>query len=191
MPDGQDQAQAAAADDQQQQDDSQSQADGEEFDRDRAMATIAKLRGIEKQSRAQAKELETLRAKVKEQDDAKLSEQEKLQARIKELESQQAERDRQYRALSAENALVSAFSGAGARHIDLLVSRYAARVEFDASGQPTNIEALLTEAKKDKADLFRAASGSADGGAGGGQRDKGAGGGQDMNKLIRTYAGRA
>jgi vacuolar-type H+-ATPase subunit I/STV1 len=188
MPEGQ-QAEDQESEDRQQQDDAQSQADGEEFDRERAMATIAKLRGIEKQSKAQAKELETLRAKVKEQDDAKLSEQEKLQSRIKELESQQAERDRQYRALSAENALVSAFSAAGARHIDLLVSRYAARVEFDASGQPENVEALLTEAKKDKADLFRAQAGSADGGAGNGQREKAAGG-TDMNKLIRQFAGR-
>lgn len=64
------------------------------FDRDRALATISKLRGFEKQAKDQAKELEALRKQVKDAEDAQLSEQERLQKRVQELEpaAEKAER---------------------------------------------------------------------------------------------------
>ena len=59
----------------------------DDFDKARAMATIAKLREFEKQSKAQAKELDELRAARKATEDATLSETEKLRKHNQELEA--------------------------------------------------------------------------------------------------------
>jgi hypothetical protein len=58
---------------------------GDVFDKERAMATITKLRETEKQAKKDAKELELLKAEKKQRDDAALSETERLQKQAKEL----------------------------------------------------------------------------------------------------------
>lgn len=193
MPDT-DQAAQADADTQDAQDThdaAQPQAGGDGFDRDRAMATIAKLREYEKTAKAQARELETLRAKAQAADDAKLSEQERLQKRIAELEQQDAERTVRMRALAAQSALIAAATKAGALYPDLLADRLAASAELDAEGRTLNADALVADAKKQYPAVFRAQAGSADGGAGQDRKVADGGGGGDMNRMIRHYAGRA
>ncbi len=71
----------------------------EPFDRDRAVATIQKLRGFERLSKDQAKELDDLRAKVKAAEDEKLSDTERLQKRVTELEPSAAQVQRYEAAL--------------------------------------------------------------------------------------------
>lgn len=58
----------------------------DDFDKERALATIKKLREFEKQAKAQAKELDELRAARKAAEDAQLSETERLRKRTQELE---------------------------------------------------------------------------------------------------------
>lgn len=59
----------------------------DEFDKERAMATIEKLREFEKLSKSQAKKLAEFEAKEKERQDAELSETEKLKKQLAEKEA--------------------------------------------------------------------------------------------------------
>jgi hypothetical protein len=65
----------------------------EPFDKDRAMATIEKLRGIEKQYKQDHKELERLQAEEKKRADTQLSETEKLTKQAAELSAKNARLD--------------------------------------------------------------------------------------------------
>jgi len=67
----------------------------DEFDRERAMKTIRTLREEAKAAVKQIKEVETLRARVKEIDDAKLSEQERLTKRAEEAETKLTQAQKQ------------------------------------------------------------------------------------------------
>lgn len=51
----------------------------EEFDKDRAMATITKLREIEKKAKQEQKELEQLKAKEKQREEAEMTETQRIQ----------------------------------------------------------------------------------------------------------------
>lgn len=62
----------------------------EPFDKDRAMATITKLREQEKEARRIAKEFEVLKAEAKKREEAELSELEKIRKQATELESHNA-----------------------------------------------------------------------------------------------------
>ncbi len=101
----------------------------EPFDKDRAMATIEKLRGIEKQHKQDRKELERLQAEEKKRADASLSETERLQK----------ERD----AMAAENATIKS---------DLLrravIDEVGLPVSFASRLQGTTKEELLADAKE-------------------------------------------
>jgi uncharacterized protein YdaU (DUF1376 family) len=68
----------------------QVEAQGEEWDPERAKATIAKLRGIEKQAKADAKELADLRAEREKRAEAELTEAQRLQKQYDELKAQNA-----------------------------------------------------------------------------------------------------
>lgn len=63
-------------------------AEGEEFDKDRAMETIKKLRDIEKQYKQEKKELERLKADEAKRKEAEMSEIEKAQKRANDLEAE-------------------------------------------------------------------------------------------------------
>jgi hypothetical protein len=136
--------------------------DGEDFDKARAMATITKLRGFEKQARDQAKELETLRAAQKEAENAKLSEQEKLQNRVKELETQAAALAEEKKSLLVRTAVERE-----ARKLNLVDEDAAYRlldlnaIEFGDDGTPKNVETLLKALAKDKPYLVAQANGKA------------------------------
>lgn len=101
----------------------------EPFDKDRAMATIEKLRAIEKQHRQDKKELERLQAEEKKRADAQLSETDRLQK----------ERDE----IAAENAKIKS---------DLLrrevVEEAGLPVSFASRLQGTTKEELLADAKE-------------------------------------------
>jgi hypothetical protein len=167
--------------------DDASQSDDDAFDKDRALATINKLRGFEKLSKQQARELDDLRARVKAADDAKLSETEKLTQRLTDLErgqqtAQQALQDERLR-----NAVLVTAQKLGAVDSDA-VYRLLDRdgLEFDSQGRPQNVETAVKALLKERPYLSRG-NGSADGGAGHHGRDSS---GLDMNTQIRRLAGR-
>lgn len=115
------------------------------------METIKKLRGFEKLSKDQTKELEDLRKKVKEADDAKLGEQERLQKRVSELEAETTRLAEERKTLVVRTAVERE-----ARKLNLVDEDAAYRlldlsaIEYGADGAPTNVETLLKELAKAK-----------------------------------------
>lgn len=69
-------------------------AAGDEWDKDRAKATILKLREFERDATKQLKELEAFKAEKASADAAKLSETERLQKRLAEIEAKAADAER-------------------------------------------------------------------------------------------------
>lgn len=121
-------------------------AGDEEFDKDRAMALIAKLREEAKDSKAAAKERDALAAKLKEREDADLSEQELV---AKEREEAIAERDA-LRTRTREDAVKLAVFGVqqdkGLADAELaLAALDRTKIEFDDQGQPTNVDVLIDD----------------------------------------------
>lgn len=113
----------------------------EPFDKDRAMATIQKLRSEAKLATKQVKEYAT---QQKLAEDAKLSEQERLSKRVQELESresslQQAVRERtlRYEVVVEAQKLGIVDPDAAYRLMDQKA------LEFDDDGTPTNTETVL------------------------------------------------
>jgi multidrug efflux pump subunit AcrB len=88
------------------------QPETEEFDAERAMATIQKLREIEKKAKRDAKRLAELEQAEETRKRAEMSEIERLQAENEAIKSkyQQAERENQQRSIAAEVGLPDAFA---------------------------------------------------------------------------------
>lgn len=162
--------------------------DGDPFDKDRALATITKLRGFEKQSKQLQRELDEAKKALKAREDEKLSETERLNARLSELEKRSATADTALRQERARNAIYLAAQKHGAKKPDLvyrLLDHDA--LEMDDDGRPTNGEAVVKQLLKDNPELA-ASAGSADGGAGERGRTSA---GADMNTQIRRAMGYA
>jgi hypothetical protein len=115
----------------------------------------------------------------KEAKDATLSEQEKLRERAEAAEATA-------RTLRAKDALIEAATAAKAKSPAKIHRLYQGDLLFDDKGQPSNIAALIAQAKKDFPDEFGTSTtrGSANGGAGG---DSHVGG--SINDQIRRKAG--
>lgn len=143
------------------------QESGEEFDKERALATIRKLREAEKLSKQQAKELETLRSQAKAAEEAQLTEQQRLAkrsedqaAKLADLERQQADWARERQELTtrqevlAESARLNIVDpDAAYRLLDL------AALEYDDAGKPKNVKAVLQALVKGKPYLVASAGG--------------------------------
>jgi hypothetical protein len=124
------------------------------FDPERAKATISKLREFEKQARAQAKELEALKAAQREREEAELSEQQKLAKRAERAEQEATALKGQlqglvFRAAVAEAATRLGFvdTDAAARLLDAdAVKRDADTGEVDGR----SLRAALEQMGKDR-----------------------------------------
>lgn len=161
--------------------------EGEPFDLDRAKATIAKLRGIEKDAKAKDKQIAQLSAKIQDFEKSQLSETEKVQARVKELEAEREDLLRERRTYAAKEVAMSEAEKLKAKSPLRVFKLIQADIEYDDDGKPTNIAALIKEVQKDVPELFLSQNGSADGGAGNGRTPSGF----DMNDAIRRATGRA
>jgi hypothetical protein len=125
--------------------------DGDDFDKDRALATIRKLRETEKQHRAQQRELEALRAEQKKREDAEKSEAERLQARIAELERERSDKERELQETRNLSAVERAAAKAGAadpQDVHRLID--ATHFEHDEKGNVTNADKLVSDLLKSK-----------------------------------------
>lgn len=123
----------------------------DDFDRDRAMSTIRKLRDEVKSAKASTKELDDIRTQLKTIEDAKLTDQEKQQKRfdeaqqkIADYERQQTEWARERQELTTRTAIVSA-----AQKIGMVDPEAAYKLldlttlEFNEDGSPKNTEKVL------------------------------------------------
>jgi DNA repair exonuclease SbcCD ATPase subunit len=134
---------------------------GDDFDKDRALATIRKLRESEKAAKAQAKELEDLKARLREIDDKDKSEIEKQAARAQEATAKLTAAEQRAADLALQMAVERAARKLGFIDEDdayRLIDRRA--VETDDAGAPTNVDDLLKALARAKPHLV----GDADGG---------------------------
>lgn len=172
---------------------------GDEFDKDRALATIkaqreseTKLKGELSSTKAEMKALQDQIAewKAKEQAEAdeKLSEQEKTAKRIAELEQRLADTETQGRSRVAKAALKAAAAAAQALYPDDVPSLVGSdAVKFDKDGNPTNADELVSALKETRPALFQ---GGRPGSGDGGPRGTAPGGKPGMEQLLRSAAGR-
>lgn len=152
------------------------EAHAEEFEPERAMALIQKLRT---EAKTTARELKAAQDAIKQHEDAKLTEQEKVQ---RELETLRAERDamvQEAHAAKASSAIQSAATTAGAIRPDA-IAKLINLAAFDGD----NANELVTEVKAQFPELFAARTGTADAGAG-----KGAPAKADFSSILRQATG--
>jgi hypothetical protein len=139
--------------------------DDEPFDKDRALATIRKLRETEKASKTQLKELEELRAKVKADDDAKLSEQDRLKKEADDAKAETARLKTERQELVVQHAVEREAQALGfADPDDALRFLDLGQVELDDAGKPKNVKKLLEEVLDAKPYLKAASDGKGSGG---------------------------
>lgn len=128
---------------------------GDDFDKDRALKTIQKLRANEKaareRERAASKERDELRAKQKKADDEQLSETERLRARTAEQEAALAAKDRELQETRNRHEIERAAAKAGlADPEDAHSLLKAADFEHDDDGNIKNADKLVAALLKAK-----------------------------------------
>lgn len=158
--------------------DEEEEEDDEEFDKERALATIRKLRGVEKASKAQAKELKKLQSALKAYEDKDKSEVEKLTGEAKTATEQLTAAQTR-----AQDLAVQLFVERAARKLGFIDEDDAYRlidrkaIEFDDDGDldTDQVESLLKDLAKAKPHLIResgSGSGSGSSGGEGGEKKK-------------------
>lgn len=148
---------------------------GDEWDPERAKATISKLREEEKRAKLLAKEKSDLEARLKQMEDAQLSEDQKREkahqdalARAAELEQREAALAQQLKAERLQNAVERA-AGRDEKDKNGAVKRPAFHapdeayallnkdaIEYDEQGNPTNIDVLLVDLATKRPHLVKA-----------------------------------
>ena len=119
-----------------------------------------------KAARDAAKQIKTLQAKLDEIENAGKPESEKL-SRERDAATQRAEAaEQRLRDANARVAVTEAATKANAISVRAVLKLIEDDLDFNDDGEPTNVDALITQARKDEPQLFRAAAGSADGGKG-------------------------
>lgn len=129
------------------------QHDEEPFDRDRAMKTIANMRGYEKQAkdlerqnRDQTKRIQEFEAREKEAEMAKLSEQERLSKQLAERDAEliRVRHEHQDRTNRYEVQLHAAKLGLVDPEAAVKLLDWGS-IDYAADGKPQNVEAALNE----------------------------------------------
>lgn len=135
----------------------------DDFDKDRAMATISKLRSFEKDAKAKLKRLEELEAADQQRKDADLSESEKLRKQLAELQDQHAKAHAELRRARLLQAAQRAADKAnlafhpGAIDDALRLGVFDA-LEDDDDGQPKGMTAAVNALAKDRPYLLKPAA---------------------------------
>lgn len=122
------------------------------YDRDRAMRTIATLRDVEKQAKADKRELEELRRSKQEREEADLSEKDKAERRAAELKAERDSLKSLHRETVTKYEVQLAAQRLGFRDVEvasLLVTQRNA-LKYDDDGTPTNVDAVLKDILRDK-----------------------------------------
>jgi chromosome segregation ATPase len=137
------------------------EGEGDDFDKDRALATIRKLREEQKTAKTQLKELEALKADQKKREDAEKSEAERLKEQIAEAERKATEAQRKLTQTQNRIAIERAAAKAGAADPDDVFRLLSADdFETDDDGNVTNAEKLVEALLKNKPYLAGKSSGT-------------------------------
>lgn len=133
------------------------------------------------------RELKKLQGRIDELDGRDKSDVERLTKERDQLKTDLADRETKVRERVGRVAAIEAAGKANAVSTKAVYALIRDDIDFDDDGEPTNVERLIAQAKKDEPQLFRAAVGSGDGGKGG---DTPQDENERMNQLIRQAAGR-
>lgn len=167
--------------------DAQSQADTTQTpDRDtqaESPDTVAldDLKKVRSEAASLRKRLKDAESRLAQFEQANQSDDEKRAAALKAAEARAEAAETRYRAAMGRAAVNEAATKAGAISARAVYALIRDELDFDDDGEPTNIDALIAQARKDEPSLFRAAAGSADGGKGGDSPIT-----QDPNHLLRS-----
>lgn len=116
----------------------------EPFDKDRAMATITKLRDAEKAGKAAAKERDELASRLQAIEDAQKSEAQKAAERLAALEAKEQAWAAERQTYNLKLAIYAKQAELGIVDPDLaLLALDRSTVEFDKQGEPTNVTEAL------------------------------------------------
>lgn len=130
--------------------------DDDDFDKERALATIRKLRDAEQAGKATAKQLDSLQAKLKAIEDKDKSETERATAAAKEASEKLAAAEARLAEERIGRIVERAAGKMGFHDPDdayRLIDRKA--VEMDADGEPKNVDDLLKALAKAKPHLVK------------------------------------
>jgi colicin import membrane protein len=150
---------------------------GDDFDKDRAMATIRKLREAEAQGKKDAKALADAQARLRELEQAKMSEDERREVRLKELEAETADKESKLRDQYLRLGVYDLQQELGIADAELAQAALDhSKIEWE-DGKPTNLKSLLDDLLERKPLLkgeppkktSEGGTGGTDGGSGGGQ----------------------
>jgi uncharacterized protein YhaN len=131
------------------------------------------------------KEAATYRKKAEEYENLTKTEAERRESALKAAEDRAATLEARLRDLSARSVVTEAATKANALSSRAVYALIQSDLEYDDTGNPTNVDALVKQAIKDEPQLFRASAGSGDGGKGNGQPNT-----QSLNDLLRVGLGR-
>lgn len=117
----------------------------EPFDKDRAMATILKLREAEKAGKSAARERDDLAAKLKEYEDREKTDAQKQAERLAAYEAQERQWAEERRVMNLRIAVLAKQGELGIIDPELaLLALDRSKIEFDKEGQPQNVTEALT-----------------------------------------------
>lgn len=149
-----------------------SEPPAEQWDHERGMATITKLRAELREAKKAGTELTTLRQQLEALENEKLTEQQRVERERDQLLEQKTVWEREKRDTTLRLAVYGLQAELGIADSDLAIAALdASQVEYDqTTGQPTNLAELLTDLLEKKP-ILKAAEGtrrapSADGGKG-------------------------
>lgn len=135
------------------------------------------------------KELRALQARLQTLEDKEKTDLERITGERDTLKADYDKTIGELRAERAERLVTSAASKANAIRPDAIYRLVSSDLVYGDDGRPSNTDAVMTQAKKDFPELFRAGAGSGDGGRGNGELPKD--GNAAMNQMIRQAAGRS
>ena len=151
---------------------------------------VAGLKNALKAERTKAKnadrDLKAIRTELETIKNAGKSEEERRDADLKTAQTRAEAAEQRLQTANARVAVTDAATKANAVSVNAVFALVRDQIDYDDDGQPTNIPALIAEAKRDEPTLFRASSGSGDGSKG---RDNNAPNTQNLNALFRNLAG--
>ncbi len=125
------------------------------------------------------KENATARKRLGEYESANQTESEKQSAALKAAEDRATTLENRLRATTARAAVTDAATKANAISAAAVYALIRDDLDYDDDGDPTNVPALIVQARKDEPALFRAANGAGDGGRGEPVTSR------DLNTLLR------
>ena len=140
----------------------------------------------QKEIRALRNENAKARKRIEEYENAGKTELEKRDAAVKAAEDRALSLEKRLRDQSARSAVTDAAAKANAISTSAVYALIRDGLEYDDEGEPTNVPALIAQARKDEPALFRAANGSGDGGRGAANGNVG-----NVNDLFREMAKQA